>query len=114
MAMATHRTWSAIRLSRWAVSLFSPTTYFFLTNSAAARTIGIIRSMSCPAGTSCITAAIRSRPIPVSMFLFGSGASMPPSRRSNCVNTRFQISTYCRQSQAGPQVGRPHPPPRST
>ena len=43
----------------------------------------------------CSTDAQRSRPIPVSMFLLGSGSRLlgGAPTRLNCVNTRFQIST---------------------
>ncbi len=37
-------------------------------------------------------AAMRSRPAPVSTDGFGSGVSVPSAERSNCMNTRFQIS----------------------
>ena len=36
--------------------------------------------------------AQRSRPIPVSMFCFGSGVSEPSTARSNSMKTRFQNS----------------------
>jgi hypothetical protein len=35
----------------------------------------------------------RSKPAPVSMLGFGSGTRVPSGRWSNCMNTRFQIST---------------------
>ena len=46
--------------------------------------------------TPCITAAVRSRPMPVSMFLLGSGRRLSGGSptRLNCVKTRFQISTW--------------------
>ena len=40
----------------------------------------------------CITAAMRSRPAPVSTDGLGSGVSVPSAERSNCMKTRFQIS----------------------
>ena len=40
-----------------------------------------------------MTAAMRSRPMPVSTEGFGSGVSLPSAERSYCMNTRFQIST---------------------
>ena len=50
--------------------------------------------------TPCSTAAVRSRPMPVSMFLLGSGRRLSGGSptRLNCVKTRFQIST-------SPEVG---------
>jgi hypothetical protein len=42
--------------------------------------------------TPCSTAAMRSSPAPVSTLGFGSGTSVPSGCRSNCMNTRFQIS----------------------
>ena len=41
----------------------------------------------------CMTAAIRSSPIPVSTEGAGSGVSSPSAERSNCMKTRFQTST---------------------
>src|SRR5689334_2454946 len=57
----------------------------------------------------------RSSPIPVSIFLLGSGFNFPSAERSNCVKTWFQISRYRSQSHAGPHVGLPqlHSAPRS-
>jgi hypothetical protein len=43
-------------------------------------------------------ASTRSNPTPQSMFLCGSGTRLPGPRRSNCVNTLFQISMYCPES----------------
>ena len=42
--------------------------------------------------TFCNTAAVRSKPMPVSMFLLGSGRRLPGGgpTRWNCVKTRFQ------------------------
>ena len=54
-------------------------------------------------------AAMRSRPMPVSMFFFGSGANDPSSCPSYCVNTRFQYSRNRSQSQPGAQSGLPQP-----
>ena len=42
--------------------------------------------------TPCSTAAMRSRPAPVSTDGLGSGTSVPSACRSNCMKTRFQIS----------------------
>ena len=46
--------------------------------------------------TPCSTAAVRSKPMPVSMFLLGSGRRLSGGSptRLNCVKTRFQISTW--------------------
>ena len=46
--------------------------------------------------TPCSTEAVRSKPMPVSMFLLGSGRRLlgGPPTRLNCVKTRFQISTW--------------------
>lgn len=44
------------------------------------------------ANTCCSTAAIRSRPIPVSTDGFGSGSIVPSAWRLNCMKTMFQIS----------------------
>jgi len=52
-------------------------------------------------GAPCMMAAMRSRPMPVSMFWDGRGTSSPPSRRSNCWSTRFQTSTKRLESLAG-------------
>ena len=41
----------------------------------------------------CSTARLRSSPAPVSMLGAGSGTSSPSGCASNCMNTRFQIST---------------------
>ncbi len=41
----------------------------------------------------CITAVMRSRPMPVSIDGAGSGASVPSFWRSNSMNTLFQTST---------------------
>ncbi len=51
------------------------------------------------ASTPWSTDASRSSPIPVSMEGAGSGCSSPSASRSNCMNTRFQIS---RNSPASP------------
>ena len=51
---------------------------------------------------------MRSRPAPVSMDGLGSGMSGASfSLRSNCMNTRFQISSHRSQSHATPWHGRP-------
>ncbi len=57
--------------------------------------------------TPCITAAMRSRPAPVSTDGFGSGVSLPSAERSNCMNTRFQISTQRSPSASGEPGGPP-------
>ena len=44
----------------------------------------------------------RSSPAPVSMEGLGSGVSLPSALRSNCMKTRFQISSQRSQSQATP------------
>jgi hypothetical protein len=41
---------------------------------------------------SCTSIAQRSRPMPVSMFCFGSGVTEPSAPRSNSMKTRFQNS----------------------
>ena len=63
--------------------------------------MGRITSMSMFVGTPCMMAAIRSRPMPVSIFLDGKGASRPSSWRSNCWSTRFQTSTKRCESFSG-------------
>ena len=40
----------------------------------------------------CNTAAILSKPIPVSTHGFGSGLKVPSFERSNCAKTKFHIS----------------------
>ena len=67
--------------------------------------IGTKRSVSKLVRTPCITAAMRSRPMPVSMFRVGSGSSTPPSLRSNCWKTRFQTSQNRPQLHEGWQSG---------
>ena len=52
---------------------------------------------------------MRSSPMPVSMFCFGSGVIVPSSARSYCMKTRFQYSRNRSQSQPGAQSGCPHP-----
>ncbi|CFP63390.1 Uncharacterised protein [Bordetella pertussis] len=42
--------------------------------------------------TCCSTAAMRSRPMPVSTQGLGRRSMLPAASRSNCMNTRFQIS----------------------
>ena len=51
---------------------------------------------------------MRSRPTPVSMHGAGSGSSgLSFSFRSNCMKTRFQISSQRSHSQATPRQVRP-------
>ncbi len=45
----------------------------------------------------CITAAILSRPAPVSTYFAESGTSLSLPRRLNCMNTRFHSSMYLAQ-----------------
>jgi hypothetical protein len=76
------------------------------------RTIGSNTSVSNGLSSPISTAAVRSSPMPVSMFCFGSEVSfgLPfSSLRSYCINTRFQISSQRPQSHAGPQSGLLHP-----
>jgi hypothetical protein len=56
-----------------------------------------------------MTAAILSRPIPVSIFLLGNGFNDPSGCLSNWVNTRFQTSVKRLQSHAGEHPGLPQP-----
>ena len=49
---------------------------------------------------------MRSRPTPVSMFLAGSGVSVPSAARSYCMKTRFQYS----RKRSPPPPGRPSGP----
>jgi hypothetical protein len=76
------------------------------------RTIGSNTSVSKGLSSPISTAAVRSSPMPVSMFCFGSGVSfgLPfSSLRSYCINTKFQISSHRPQSHAGPQFGSVQP-----
>ena len=68
---------------------------------AAAKTLGVKNDGSSSlnviadhirACTPCMTAAMRSRPMPVSTDGLGRGGITPLSSRLNCMNTRFQIS----------------------
>src|SRR5216117_4049980 len=52
-------------------------------------------------------AAIRSSPIPVSIDGRGSGVSVPPASRLNCMKTRFHTSSQRSHSHSGPRHGRP-------
>ena len=54
-------------------------------------------------------AAMRSSPMPVSMFFFGNGSRVPSSWPSYWVNTQFQYSRNRSQSQPGAQSGLPQP-----
>ena len=61
-------------------------------------------------GASCSSMALRSRPIPVSMFCLGSGVSDPSAWRSYSMKTRFQNSmNRSQRSQFGPQSSWPQP-----
>ena len=60
---------------------------------AASSMIGRSRSVSKLLSLPWRTAAMRSSPMPVSIEGLGSGDRCPFSSRSNCMNTRFQIST---------------------
>src|SRR5919198_1186230 len=55
--------------------------------------------------------AARSRPIPVSMFCFGSGVSVPSACSSYSMKTRFQNSRNRSQPQPGAHSARPQPTP---
>ena len=55
----------------------------------------------------CTTAAMRSSPMPVSIEGLGSGVRRPEASRSNCMKTRFQISSHRSHSHAGPRHRRP-------
>ena len=74
-------------------------------NSASRSMMGLRTSVAKLLSAPCTTIAMRSKPIPVSMFFCGSGSSTPPSRRSNCVNTRFQISAKRGESGSVCQSG---------
>ena len=63
--------------------------------------------MSQTESTPCSTAAMRSSPAPVSMLGLGSGVRVPSAAWSNCMKTRFQISTN-RSSE--PSLGPPSRP----
>ena len=83
--------WSAMRRMRtpsgWSRSYLTPEA------SATAATIGRKMSVSKTVDTPWRQAAVRSRPMPVSMFFLGRGSSWPGPTRLNWVKTRFQIST---------------------
>lgn len=66
---------------------------------------GAKRSVSKSLRTPWISEARRSSPMPVSMFLRGSGLKLPSACRSYCVKTWFQISRKRSQSQPGWQSG---------
>ena len=61
-------------------------------SSAPRATSGANRSQSNTFVMPCVTVAMRSRPIPVSMLGLGSGVSLPASSISYCTKTRFQYS----------------------
>ena len=60
---------------------------------SAAAISGRQMSMSQVDAASWRTARLRSSPAPVSTLGAGSGTSSPSGLASNCMNTRFQIST---------------------
>jgi len=101
----TERTWSAMTLAARSFLELSP---YLIPPSAQALSIsGRNRSVSKSVRTLCTTEARRSSPIPVSMFFFGSGTSVPSFCRSNWVKTRFQISRYLSQLHPTAQSGLP-------
>ncbi len=78
-------------------------------SSAPRATSGANRSVSKTVTTPWVRAAMRSRPMPVSMLGRGSGVSDPPSSMSYWGKTRFQYSRKRSQSQPGAHSGRPQP-----
>ncbi len=91
MQKMTARAWSAMRRMLGASS-GSLCGWRPLMSAMAAMT-GWKMSMSKLFSTPCITRAMRSRPMPVSMFCMGRGGKEPSGLRSNCWKTRFQTST---------------------
>jgi hypothetical protein len=70
-------------------------------------------SVSKTDGTPCWMSAIRFRPMPVSMFRFGSGVRVFTGSCANCMKTRFQNSRKRSFSPPGRSSGVPHSRPRS-
>jgi hypothetical protein len=97
---AAARAWSAI--TRIETSSASRTPYALPARRSTWPISGRIRSVRKFEGTPWTTAAIRSSPIPVSIEGLGSGVSRPSALRSNCMKTRFQISSQRSHSHAGP------------
>ncbi len=87
-------------------------------SSTALSSTGRISSISYMLSTPCRIEAIRSRPMPVSMFFFGSSPARSKSSlvrnvlRSYCMKTLFQYSMYRSSSTSGPPA-RPYSGPRS-
>ena len=96
MSIIELRTWSATTRSRTSSSWVSP--YGRPLRSLARSITGYITSISYMLSTPWSRYATRSRPMPVSMFFFGSDPTMSKSSfdrtalSSSCMNTRFQIS----------------------
>ena len=90
------RMWSATTRNRTSFSWESP--YRRPVSSSAFSITGYITSISYMLSTPCSRQATRSRPMPVSMFFFGSEPEMSKSSlartalSSSCMKTRFQIS----------------------
>ncbi len=108
------RTWSAMTRSRTSSGCDSLAAwpecapYTLPVSSAARSRIGLTSSISYRLSTPCRIDAIRSSPMPVSMFLagrsprIGKSSFTPPGPRSCCMKTRFQYSRYRSSSTSGP------------
>ena len=96
MSIIVLRMWSATTRNRTSDSCESP--YLRPVSSSARSITGYITSISYMLSTPCSRYATRSRPMPVSMFFFGSEPAMSKSSldrtplSTSCMNTRFQIS----------------------
>ena len=107
----------AVELSgRTSSSWFAP--YVRPDSSTALSRTGRTWSVSYMLSTPCLMNAMRSRPMPVSMFFAGSSPTMSKStfdrtlEMRSCMKTRFQISVNRLSSTAGPP-SMPYSGPRS-
>ncbi len=84
----------------------SPSAFAPVSCSEAAirvRNRSVSKTLVCP----CSTVVMRSSPMPVSIEGLGRGLRAPSDCWSNCMNTRFQISTKRSPSSSGDPGGPP-------